>query len=86
MSDPSATVAASLAQARAAAVQNACVLNGVTPANAANHSTKQSLKRSTLVQDSHTSAMAIKSTPFTAKQIELLAKLNPKKPKNKRTE
>jgi hypothetical protein len=37
MSNPSAAVAASLAQARAAAIQNACVLNGVTPANAAQH-------------------------------------------------
>ena len=30
--------------------------------------------------------MAIESIPFTAKQIELLAKLNPRRPKNKRTE
>jgi hypothetical protein len=37
MSNPSAAVAASLAWARDAAIQNACVLNGITPANAAQH-------------------------------------------------
>lgn len=41
-------------------------------------------KTTDLMQDSH--ATATESCPFTAKQIELLAKLNPKKPKNKRIE